>query len=75
MDFRGIGAGADPADVLASYFPTDRRSGAGIEAEEAELHVAKVCELLEVSRFAFYDWHKHLPSARQLADGELGERR
>ena len=46
-----------------------------IEAEKAEGHnVAKACELLEVSRSAFYQWHKHLPSARQLADDELGER-
>jgi putative transposase len=46
-----------------------------IEAEKAERrNVAKACELLEVSRSAFYDWHQHLPSARQLADDELGER-
>ena len=46
-----------------------------VEAEKAEQHnVAKTCELLEVSRSAFYDWHQHRPSARQLADEELGER-
>lgn len=46
-----------------------------IEAEKAEQHnVAKACELLKVSRSAFYDWHHHIPSARQLADDELGER-
>jgi len=46
-----------------------------VEAEKAEQHnVAKACELLEVSRSAFYDWHKHRPSARQLADEALGER-
>ncbi len=46
-----------------------------IEAEKAEQrNVAKACELLEVSRSAFYDWHQHVPSARQLADDELGER-
>lgn len=46
-----------------------------IEAEKAEQrNVAKACEMLEVSRSAFYEWHQHVPSARQLADGELGER-
>jgi transposase InsO family protein len=46
-----------------------------IEAEKAEQHnVAKACELLEVSRSAFYDWHQHIPSARQVADEELAER-
>lgn len=46
-----------------------------IEAEKAEHHnVAKACELLEVSRSAFYEWHQHRPSARALADEALGER-
>jgi putative transposase len=46
-----------------------------IEAEKAEQHnVAKACELLEVSRSAFYDWHHHRPSARQLADEQLAQR-
>lgn len=46
-----------------------------VEAEKAEHHnVAKACELLEVSRSAFYDWHQHRPSARQLADEQLGQR-
>jgi transposase InsO family protein len=46
-----------------------------IEAEKAEQrNVAKACCLLEVSRSAFYEWHKHLPSARQLADHELAQR-
>lgn len=46
-----------------------------IEAEQAEQrNVAKACELLEVSRSAFYEWHQHIPSARQRADAELGER-
>ncbi len=46
-----------------------------VEAEKAEQHnVAKACELLEVSRSAFYEWHQHRPSARQLADERLGER-
>ena len=46
-----------------------------IEAEKAEQHnVAKACELLEVSRSAFYDWHQHRPSARQLADEQLAQR-
>ncbi len=46
-----------------------------IEAEQAEQrNVAKACEMLEVSRSAFYEWHQHVPSARQRADEELGER-
>jgi transposase InsO family protein len=46
-----------------------------IEAEKAQRrNVAKACALLEVSRSAFYEWHQHLPSARQLADDELAER-
>jgi putative transposase len=46
-----------------------------IEAEKAEQHnVAKACELLEVSRSAFYDWHQHRPSARALADEQLAQR-
>jgi putative transposase len=46
-----------------------------IEAEKAQQrNVAKACALLEVSRSAFYDWHQHLPSARQVADDELAER-
>jgi transposase InsO family protein len=46
-----------------------------IEAEKVEQrNVAKACALLEVSRSAFYDWRKHLPSARELADAELAER-
>jgi transposase InsO family protein len=46
-----------------------------IEAEKVEQrNVAKACELLEVSRSAFYDWHQHRPSTRQLADDELAER-
>jgi transposase InsO family protein len=46
-----------------------------VEAEKAQRrNVTKACELLEVSTSAFYDWHRHLPSARQLADAELGRR-
>jgi transposase InsO family protein len=46
-----------------------------IEAERAEQrNVAKACELLEVSRSAFYEHAKHLPSARALADAELAKR-
>ncbi len=46
-----------------------------IEAERAEQHnVAKACELLEVSRSAFYDHARHVPSLRALADAELAER-
>ena len=46
-----------------------------IEAEKVEeRNVAKACELLEVSRSAFYEWHQHIPSARQRADADLAER-
>jgi transposase InsO family protein len=46
-----------------------------IEAEQAEQrNVVKACEMLEVSRSAFYAWHQHIPSAREHADDELGER-
>ena len=44
-----------------------------IEAEQAgQRNVVKACEMLEVSRSAFYEWHQHIPSARQLAD-EIGQ--
>ena len=46
-----------------------------VEAEKLEGgNVAKACELLEVSRSAFYDWHEHRPCPRQLADEQLAER-
>ena len=46
-----------------------------IEAEQAEQrNVAKTCELLEVSRSAYYDWHRHIPCAREVSDAQLGER-
>ncbi len=46
-----------------------------IEAEKSEQrNVAKACELLEVSRSAFYDWSHHVPSARRVADDKLAER-
>ena len=45
-----------------------------IEAEKAEQrNVAKACCLLEVSRSAFYEWHQHVPSAREVADEKLAE--
>ena len=45
-----------------------------IEAEKAEQdgNVAMACVLLEVSRSAYYEWSKHIPSARDLSDAELG---
>lgn len=46
-----------------------------IEAEQAEAHsVQRACELLEVSRAAYYEHRKHLPSQRELSDAELTER-
>lgn len=46
-----------------------------VEAEKVKgANVVKACELLEVSRSAFYDWHQHRPSTRQLADEQLAGR-
>lgn len=46
-----------------------------IEAEQAEQrNVVRACALLEVSRSAYYEWHKHTPTAREVGDAELGER-
>lgn len=46
-----------------------------IEAEkQAERNVAKACELLDVSRSAFYDRLNHVPSAREVTDAELTEK-
>jgi transposase InsO family protein len=43
-----------------------------VEAERAEQHnVKRACALLEVSRAAFYEWARHVPSARQRADEHL----
>ena len=46
-----------------------------IEAEKVEdRNVTQACELMEVSRSAFYDWVQHQPSRREVSDAELGER-
>jgi putative transposase len=46
-----------------------------IEVEKAEQrNVKRACELLEVSRAAYYQQREGMPSARQAADGELTER-
>ncbi|MFA5890859.1 MAG: IS3 family transposase [Actinomycetota bacterium] len=43
-----------------------------IEAEKAkQRNVKRACELLQVSRTAFYDWAKHVPSARACSDAAL----
>lgn len=43
-----------------------------IEAEKAEQrNVTLTCASLEVSRTAFYEWHKHLPSTHVLTDANL----
>ena len=45
-----------------------------IEAEKAQQrNVKRACELLEVSRAAYYAHRADVPSARQLADEELSE--
>ncbi len=46
-----------------------------IEVEEAgQRNVKRACELLEVSRAAYYEQRKHTPSRRSLDDAELTER-
>ncbi len=46
-----------------------------IEAERAEQrNVRRACDLLEVSRTAFYQWVQHVPCNRELDDRTLGER-
>ncbi len=46
-----------------------------IEVEEAEQrNVRRTCELLEVSRAAYYSQRKHIPSRRALDDAELTKR-
>jgi transposase InsO family protein len=47
-----------------------------IEAEQAGQHgnVAVACRLLEISRAAYYEWSKHVPSRRQASDAELTEK-
>jgi putative transposase len=46
-----------------------------IEAEkQADRNVLKACELLVVSRSAFYDRLAHSPSAREVSDAELVEK-
>jgi hypothetical protein len=46
-----------------------------IEAEKAgRRNVAKACELMEVSRSAYYQWQRHQPSRREVDDQTLGER-
>ena len=46
-----------------------------IEAEkQADRNVVKACELLEVSRSAFYDRLNHVRSAREISDAEFTEK-
>jgi hypothetical protein len=46
-----------------------------IEAEEAAGHSVKhCCDMFEVSRAAFYERRKGVPSARERSDAELTER-
>jgi transposase InsO family protein len=46
-----------------------------VEAEQAgQRNVAKACALLAVSRAAYYQWSKHVPSARAREDQVLGHR-
>ena len=46
-----------------------------IEAEEATGHsVCRCCELFEVSKSAYYERKKHVPSVRDIGDAELTEK-
>ena len=46
-----------------------------VEAEQAgQRNVAKACALLEVSRAAYYQWSRHMLSARARRDAELAQR-
>ena len=47
-----------------------------IEAEKAEqdANIVMACALLEVSRSAYYEWSKHIPSTREVSDAELGDK-
>ena len=46
-----------------------------IEAEEAAGHsVCRCCELFEVSKSAYYERKKAVPSAREVTDAELSEK-
>ncbi len=42
-----------------------------IAANQAELPVAKLCGVLQVSKSGFYDWHGRAPSARSVANAKL----
>jgi putative transposase len=42
--------------------------------KQAGGNVVKACDLLQVSRSAFYAWHEHVPSLRALSDAELTEK-
>jgi transposase InsO family protein len=46
-----------------------------IKAEKVDDgNVTMACRLLEVSRSAYYEWSRHVPSRRRLDDEQLGER-
>jgi len=42
-----------------------------VQEHQTELPVKRMCELVEVPRSSFYAWVNHMPSAREIADGEL----
>jgi putative transposase len=42
--------------------------------KQAGGNVVTACDLLQVSRSAFYAWGEHVPSARELSDAELTEK-
>ncbi len=45
-----------------------------VAEKQAGGNVVKACDLLQVSRSAFYAWHEHVPSSRALSDAQLTEK-
>ena len=45
-----------------------------VEAEAAQFPVSLLCRVVGVTRQGYYAWKRRPPSARELADRELGER-
>ena len=45
-----------------------------IEQHLATFTVTRMCDMMEVSRSAFYDWQKRPESARSLEDRRLSEK-
>jgi putative transposase len=44
-----------------------------VDDHRAEFPIGRMCHLLDLPRSSFYSWVNHTPSARDVADAELGE--